>query len=235
MMPFGQKLKMLRKSKSYSMDKLVEIYNDRFGGRLNKSTISRYENGLQEPMFTVVKNFADIFNVSTDYLTDTEYTLKADRISEYIKKRNISYGELSNKTGISKSALQRYSIGETAKIPIDRIKAISSALNVAPEYIMGWTDTPDKPKEDEGIYLYNSLDTNDQAEIRGEMKQMLKADKYNNRIKPINITPPLPKDPNIVWAAARSTDHKPPGFMRLTDEELERIKNATPVTSEDDL
>lgn len=70
MMSFGEKLKSLRKSKYYSMDKLAEIYNDRFGGRLNKSTISRYENGLQEPMLTVVKNFADIFGVSADFLID---------------------------------------------------------------------------------------------------------------------------------------------------------------------
>ena len=71
-MSFGEKLRMLRKSKSYSLDTLVDIYNDRFGGKLNKSTVSRYENGLQEPMFTVVKNFADIFNVSTDFLTDLD-------------------------------------------------------------------------------------------------------------------------------------------------------------------
>lgn len=74
-MSFGQRLRELRKCNSYSMDKLVEIYNNKFRGRLNKSTISRYENDLQEPMFTVVKNFAEIFGVSTDFLTDAEPTL----------------------------------------------------------------------------------------------------------------------------------------------------------------
>lgn len=34
----------------------------------NKSTISRYENGLQEPIITVVSNFARLFDVSSDYL-----------------------------------------------------------------------------------------------------------------------------------------------------------------------
>ncbi len=34
------------------------------------------------------------------------------------------------------------------------------------------------PQEDEGIALYNSLYDIDKAEIRGEMKQMLKAEKY---------------------------------------------------------
>ncbi len=67
---FGEKLKELRKSNGYSMDKLAELYNYKFNGKLNKSTISRYENNLQEPIFTVVKNFANLFNVTTDFLTD---------------------------------------------------------------------------------------------------------------------------------------------------------------------
>ena len=68
---FGDKLRNLRKSNGYSMDKLAELYNKKFDGKLNKSTISRYENGLQEPIFTSVKNFAELFNVTTDYLTSS--------------------------------------------------------------------------------------------------------------------------------------------------------------------
>lgn len=66
---FGYKLRELRKSNGYSMDRLAELYNAKFDGKLNKSTISRYENGLQEPIFTVVRNFAELFCVTTDYLT----------------------------------------------------------------------------------------------------------------------------------------------------------------------
>ena len=35
---------------------------------MNKSTLSRYENGLQEPMYTVVVNLSKLFNVSVDYM-----------------------------------------------------------------------------------------------------------------------------------------------------------------------
>lgn len=66
---FGYKLRELRKRNGYSMDRLAELYNAKFDGKLNKSTISRYENGLQEPIFTVVRNFAELFSVTTDYLT----------------------------------------------------------------------------------------------------------------------------------------------------------------------
>lgn len=68
---FKENLKALRKSKGYSMDELCKIYNSRFNGKMNKSTLSRYENGLQEPMLTVVRNLSELFNVSVDDLTDS--------------------------------------------------------------------------------------------------------------------------------------------------------------------
>lgn len=68
MADFGKRLKDLRTENGYSLNNLAKTYNDRFDGRLNKSTISRYENGLQEPIITVVSNFAKLFNVSSDYL-----------------------------------------------------------------------------------------------------------------------------------------------------------------------
>ena len=65
---FGTKLKELRKSKGYSMDKLAESYNKRFNGRLSKGTLSKYENGKQEPRISNAKNLASILGVSVDYL-----------------------------------------------------------------------------------------------------------------------------------------------------------------------
>lgn len=42
------------------------------------------------------------------------------RLLQLIEDNDISYGELSKKTNIPKSALQRYATGETEKIPIDK-------------------------------------------------------------------------------------------------------------------
>ena len=44
------------------------------------------------------------------------------RLLQLIEDNDISYGELSKKTNIPKSALQRYATGETEKIPITRIE-----------------------------------------------------------------------------------------------------------------
>lgn len=66
----------------------------------------------------------------------------SERIMRTIKRKNISYGELSNMTGIAKSALQRYATGETEKIPLPRLEKIADALCVSAAYLMGWEDSP---------------------------------------------------------------------------------------------
>ena len=76
---FSKRLKELRESNDLSMDKLVELYNAKYNGKMNKSTLSRYENGLQDPIYTVVVNLAKLFNVSVDYLSGTD-------IKDYSKK-----------------------------------------------------------------------------------------------------------------------------------------------------
>ena len=64
------------------------------------------------------------------------------RILKIILKKDISYGELSELTGIPKSALQRYATGQTEKIPIDRLQAIAKALGTTAPYLMGWEESP---------------------------------------------------------------------------------------------
>lgn len=66
----------------------------------------------------------------------------AVKISRAMHVAQMSYGELSKMTGIPKSALQRYATGTTAKLPLPRLEAIASALNLDPAYLMGWEDDP---------------------------------------------------------------------------------------------
>ena len=86
---FAKRLKELRENNGYSMDKLVELYNQKFNSKLNKSTLSRYENGLQEPMWTVVRQLAELFHVSTDYLTGQPAKKNRNNFIYYSEKQII--------------------------------------------------------------------------------------------------------------------------------------------------
>lgn len=52
----------MREEKGISLDKLSEDLH------INKSTLSRIENGLREPKKSTIEEYANYFDVSTDYL-----------------------------------------------------------------------------------------------------------------------------------------------------------------------
>lgn len=65
---FCRKLRELREASGLTVEEFCKQYNLRFDGRLNKSTVSRYENGLQEPMISTVKKMADFFGIDPSAL-----------------------------------------------------------------------------------------------------------------------------------------------------------------------
>jgi len=78
----------------------------------------------------------------------------SNRLLPYLEAADISYSELSARTGIPKSALQRYCTGVTEKIPLDRLERIAQALNVSVTYLLGWdvqapADTEKTPTDGE--------------------------------------------------------------------------------------
>lgn len=67
------------------------------------------------------------------------------KIKQAIENSGLTLIELQNKTGISKSAIQRYASGNTDKIPIEALKAIAKATDTSASFLMGWDEEP-KPK-----------------------------------------------------------------------------------------
>ena len=193
---FGKRLKELREDNGYSMDKLIEIYNKAYGGKMNKSTLSRYENGLQEPMYTVVVNLAKIFNVSVDYMTcvsqtPTEQTSNTaienattesldigKRLKQLRDASELTQEEVGKLIGVTKATINRY---ETGEIDIKRTVAIKLAavFNVLPAYIMGWTDNPteenkpDNAELEENIIMYHRDGKTVKKKMSKEQMKML--------------------------------------------------------------
>ncbi len=68
MKEIGKRLKFLRKEMGISQEKLAKILDT------TQSSINRYENGQTEPSVEIFRKYADVFDVSLDYLfgrTDT--------------------------------------------------------------------------------------------------------------------------------------------------------------------
>ena len=62
----------------------------------------------------------------------------SDRIRNQMERLSLSYGELSQITGLSKSAIHRYATGQTDKIPTEALEKLARALHVTPAFLTGW-------------------------------------------------------------------------------------------------
>lgn len=136
------------------------------------------------------------------------------RIRERRKSLGLTLKEVSVYVGVAEATVQRWESGNIKMLKSDKMKKLSSVLQISVEELSNWVSdhtklsepelrernrTYDmvKPQKDtdlmeeiqkqhgrsvyEAFSLYTQLDPDDQGEIRGEMKQMLKAVKYEFR------------------------------------------------------
>lgn len=99
-------------------------------------------------------------------MSEKELTDLIERIKERRLKLEMSYQDLSDATGISKSTLQRYETGYIKKVPINQIEILAKALHTTPSYLMGWdntvTEAPSVP-----------LTPRDERQIAADLEKML--------------------------------------------------------------
>ncbi len=89
-----------RKQRGFTLERLADVYNRRFGGGLSKGTLSKYENNKQEPMISTVGNLSAILGVSVDYLLNGEESdyidiYAFDNISPVLTRRFPMLGKIA--------------------------------------------------------------------------------------------------------------------------------------------
>ena len=113
----------------------------------------------------------------------------AERIREGLEIREMKQSELVSATGIGKSSISTYLSGDYE--PKQRnIYKIAQALHVSEAWLMGY-DVPMTPQTEAAPVMpslssdvlelaqqIQQLDNEDRAVIRGEVRAMLRADKY---------------------------------------------------------
>ncbi len=68
MAEFSDRVKELRAENGYTMEYVVEKMNKKYGTKLTRSHISRYENGQTQPSIAIFSYFCKFYGVSADYL-----------------------------------------------------------------------------------------------------------------------------------------------------------------------
>lgn len=62
----------------------------------------------------------------------------AENLQKARKKCGYSYQKLADKTGLSKSTLQRYESGAIRSLPLEKAEQLAQALNITPAALLGW-------------------------------------------------------------------------------------------------
>lgn len=80
----GERLRQLRKAKGMTQEQVAAYLN------AAKSTVSQYENNVNEPDLKTLVKLADLFNVSVDYLFGREPAGKGDQTDRDARKEDKS-------------------------------------------------------------------------------------------------------------------------------------------------
>lgn len=117
----------------------------------------------------------------------------SDRLKQIMSERKLKQIDIINmakpycekyKIQLGRNDLSQYVSGKVVPRQ-NKLYVLGKALNVNEAWLMGY-DVPSERIETFSssdpdmsiLHIYKKLDAEDKAEIRGEMKQMLKADKY---------------------------------------------------------
>ncbi|WP_164968392.1 helix-turn-helix transcriptional regulator [Clostridium tetani] len=111
-----------------------------------------------------------------------------NRIKTRRNELMLSYQDLANKTGLSKSTLQRYETGAIKNMPIDKLDILAKALNVSPAYLMGWEESlpnNDQEYEKETILLsnFNKLNETGKDEAIKRVEELTEISRYKDFIE----------------------------------------------------
>lgn len=85
-----------------------------------------------------------------------------ERLAECRKNKDLSYQDLEDMTGISRSTLQRYETGKIGKMPMHNLRLIADALGVKPSYLFGIDDeeVDDTPYDPDALEILDMLESN---------------------------------------------------------------------------
>lgn len=78
------------------------------------------------------------------------------RIKVLRKDAGMTQEELGRKVGVSKATINKYETGIVVNLRRDVIEKIAKALDAAPGYLMGWTDTVTNVETNNGVIGQNS-------------------------------------------------------------------------------
>lgn len=199
---FRERLKEARKEKKLTQEMLAKKINT------TKGTISNYENGHSTPSNEILRELADVLDVSVDYLLgrSDEKTIAEKnnppievfrkRLKQCREAKGLTYDDLAEVAYVTPAYIKKLET-ETTELPgLRTFYAIADKLGVTPDYLGGFTNdkqgrSPDTPKPRELTDLLDKdvmfhgvpLNEEDRQKIIAVMEAMFWDAKEKNKRK----------------------------------------------------
>lgn len=109
------------------------------------------------------------------------------RLKELRINSGLTQSEVAKDIGVAIQTIFKYENSIITNIPLEKIEALAKLFNVSPSMLVGWSDNNSNTYASEIDSLYNELNSEDKAEVRGIIKGLLRSDKYKKPKPNTNI------------------------------------------------
>lgn len=173
------------------------------------------------------------------------------RIKFCREEAGITQEELGQTLGLNKSTIQRYESGKIVKIKLPILQAMANTLNVNPNYLALKTNNPKQNSKDNSTPIKNNIILDKKIKISSHELNVIEAYRNKPDMQPVvdkildvstttnNSNPDMREIQNkcdnkthLVYKAARSNSGKQAGYIEVSQEKLDRLKDA-PETDDD--
>ena len=103
-----------------------------------------------------------------------------NKIKELRELNNLSKTELGDLLNVTMETIYKYENNIIKNIPLDNIIKLAEIFRISPSYLLGWNDSENI--DIELLKLLQQLNSIEQAEIKGMVKQLLKDREKNEDI-----------------------------------------------------
>lgn len=185
----GKQLKILRENRKKSQQEVCNALN------IEQSTLANYENGKRVPKIDILVKIAKYYDVSVDYLLGIEEVKSKEYMyCNDISNRIASIASRSKKNIDDIKPLLKTEIlsGYCTNLDlfISDVYAIADFFGVTDEYILGGAEFEeqtygkylDYPEIHKFISTFIALNDDNKDIIIGEMKKLLKTQKYEDLV-----------------------------------------------------
>lgn len=97
----------------------------------------------------------------------------AQRISELKKEKRLSYRDIEKLCGVNRASLQRYATNPNVSVPIDALSKLAKVFNVAPTYLLGYSDREPFIERSDDCEIYNKIVTSIRDFTEEQMEDVL--------------------------------------------------------------